>query len=69
MRAHNPKPGTLNPKLGAILVFFAALIPAALPASDEVSVAKHYAEHCASCHGADRFGKMGPALLPRTWAV
>ena len=23
-----------------------------------------YNEHCASCHGADRFGKMGPALLP-----
>ena len=26
--------------------------------------AKLYAEHCASCHGADRFGGMGPALLP-----
>lgn len=23
-----------------------------------------YATHCASCHGADRFGGMGPALLP-----
>lgn len=25
---------------------------------------KLYAEHCAECHGPDRFGKMGPALLP-----
>ena len=23
-----------------------------------------YATHCASCHGADRLGGMGPALLP-----
>jgi cytochrome c553 len=23
-----------------------------------------YSEHCASCHGADRLGGMGPALLP-----
>jgi DNA-binding beta-propeller fold protein YncE len=26
--------------------------------------ARLYAEHCASCHGADRFGGIGPALLP-----
>ena len=25
---------------------------------------KLYQEHCASCHGADRFGGIGPALLP-----
>lgn len=25
---------------------------------------KLYQTHCASCHGADRFGLMGPALLP-----
>ena len=23
-----------------------------------------YQQHCASCHGADRLGAMGPALLP-----
>jgi DNA-binding beta-propeller fold protein YncE/cytochrome c553 len=23
-----------------------------------------YRKHCAECHGADRFGRMGPALLP-----
>lgn len=28
------------------------------------SVEKNYADHCASCHGADRLGGTGPALLP-----
>lgn len=27
-----------------------------------------YAEHCAACHGADRLGAMGPALLPENLA-
>jgi DNA-binding beta-propeller fold protein YncE len=27
---------------------------------------KLYAEHCASCHGADRLGGIGPALLPES---
>ncbi|MDH5632362.1 MAG: nitrite reductase [Gammaproteobacteria bacterium] len=27
-------------------------------------VAKLYTTHCASCHGTDRLGSMGPALLP-----
>ena len=26
--------------------------------------AELYQTHCASCHGADRLGAMGPALLP-----
>ncbi|MGD2062329.1 MAG: cytochrome D1 domain-containing protein [Nitrospirota bacterium] len=26
-----------------------------------------YAEHCASCHGVDRLGGMGPALLPENF--
>lgn len=25
-----------------------------------------YQQHCASCHGADRYGNMGPALLPES---
>ncbi|MGE5118328.1 MAG: c-type cytochrome, partial [Betaproteobacteria bacterium] len=25
-----------------------------------------YAQHCASCHGAERLGAMGPALLPES---
>lgn len=47
-----------------MLVFTAALFPTILPASSEVPAIKLYAEHCASCHGADRLGAMGPALLP-----
>jgi mono/diheme cytochrome c family protein/DNA-binding beta-propeller fold protein YncE len=34
------------------------------PAQAEVGAAALYARHCASCHGADRLGGMGPALLP-----
>jgi mono/diheme cytochrome c family protein/DNA-binding beta-propeller fold protein YncE len=39
-------------------------------AADEASssAAKHYREHCASCHGAERLGGMGPALLPESLA-
>jgi len=42
----------------------AALILVATPAAAEPDAAALYATHCASCHGADRFGGMGPALLP-----
>ncbi len=35
-----------------------------LLAAAEPSAAQNYATHCASCHGADRFGGTGPALLP-----
>lgn len=34
----------------------------------DVPVQKTYAEHCASCHGADRLGGIGPALLPENLA-
>jgi mono/diheme cytochrome c family protein len=37
-----------------------------LPSSGQAasSTAQIYQQHCASCHGADRLGGMGPALLP-----
>jgi DNA-binding beta-propeller fold protein YncE len=35
--------------------------PPALAAPDPTAL---YAEHCASCHGTDRLGGIGPALLP-----
>jgi DNA-binding beta-propeller fold protein YncE/cytochrome c553 len=42
-----------------------ALLFAALPALSAAQPAeKLYQQHCASCHGADRLGAMGPALLP-----
>jgi DNA-binding beta-propeller fold protein YncE/cytochrome c553 len=45
-------------KLLAALVLAAAIAPAL------AGPANRYAEHCAACHGADRLGGMGPALLP-----
>ncbi|MCC6718211.1 MAG: c-type cytochrome [Acetobacteraceae bacterium] len=46
------------------LAFAAALLllaPAAPRAQDAAAL---YGTHCAQCHGADRFGGAGPALLP-----
>ena len=34
--------------------------------ADAPDTAKLYGTHCASCHGADRFGLIGPALLPES---
>jgi mono/diheme cytochrome c family protein/DNA-binding beta-propeller fold protein YncE len=36
-------------------------LPLAIPAEGAPA---QYQQHCASCHGADRLGGMGPALLP-----
>ena len=44
----------------AALGLFAATTP--LAAQD---VAQNYATHCAACHGPDRLGGLGPALLPQ----
>ena len=44
-----------------ICLFFLWFVPVALAAEP---VEKLYATHCASCHGADRLGGAGPALLP-----
>ncbi len=44
----------------ALLVVVAAVLPAAANASEL------YQAHCASCHGVDRFGATGPALLPES---
>ena len=32
--------------------------------ADEIDVRTLYAEHCTTCHGTERLGGMGPALLP-----
>ncbi|HYD65177.1 cytochrome D1 domain-containing protein [Azospirillum sp.] len=40
----------------------AALLPGAALAME--GPAATYAEHCAACHGGDRLGAIGPALLP-----
>lgn len=36
----------------------------AIPARAADSASGLYSKHCAECHGADRYGLMGPALLP-----
>lgn len=47
----------------------AALLLAALLAPPPAGAAEAlYREHCAGCHGADRYGGMGPALLPESLA-
>jgi len=47
-----------------IVVAGGALAQSAAVAPRAVDAAGLYMTHCASCHGADRFGVMGPALLP-----
>ena len=42
---------------------FVSLGPVQLKA-DEPTVAQQYTIHCAACHGGDRLGGIGPALLP-----
>ncbi len=44
---------------------FAGFLCASADAEEPpVNAGKLYAQHCAECHGADRLGAMGPALLP-----
>ena len=48
-----------------ILPALALLLMAAVaPAEEDASAGKLYQRHCANCHGADRLGGTGPALLP-----
>lgn len=37
----------------------------ALADPSDIKVVNLYNQHCASCHGDDRLGRMGPALLPQ----
>ncbi|MBL8471551.1 MAG: c-type cytochrome [Rhodocyclaceae bacterium] len=46
-----------------IYLFALAICTSAASAADAPAL---YAQHCASCHGADRYGNMGPALLPES---
>ncbi|QWG21690.1 nitrite reductase [Bradyrhizobium sediminis] len=48
-------------KFAAALLVVAGLT---VPAQAEPDAVKLFADHCASCHGADRLGGQGPALLP-----
>ncbi len=48
------------------ILFFLALCfsVTSLQAKPTVETLKNYKNHCAECHGEDRLGQMGPALLP-----
>ena len=48
------------------LAMLLAFAPSHAQAADTApaGVASHYQQHCAACHGVDRLGGMGPALLP-----
>jgi mono/diheme cytochrome c family protein len=51
------RPASVAAAIAAVL----AAAPASAAAPDARAL---YAEHCAECHGPDRLGGMGPALLP-----
>ena len=40
------------------------MLLASAAAAAQPSGERLYTEHCAACHGADRLGGIGPALLP-----
>ena len=46
-------------------LLFACLMLLGVAASAAPDPAPLYQQHCVSCHGADRLGGMGPALLPQ----
>ncbi len=50
-----------GPRPWLLLILLVAVGPRVAVALD---TAKLYAEHCGQCHGVDRLGGMGPALLP-----
>ncbi|MCP4702054.1 MAG: cytochrome C oxidase Cbb3 [Gammaproteobacteria bacterium] len=55
-------------KTNSILLFLLCTVSIASAediVSQPVAAEKLYAEHCAACHGADRLGGTGPALLPQ----
>lgn len=54
-RAENPTPASATPAV--------ALAPAT---GARIDAAALYHDHCASCHGTQRTGGMGPALLPES---
>ena len=53
------------PRLSALAIFAAVTLAGLDPASAaEPNAHILYQQHCAACHGDDRLGQIGPALLP-----
>ena len=53
-------------RLGAGFFLSACMAAAALAVTDSDPAEQLYSRHCASCHGAQRLGGMGPALLSQS---
>jgi mono/diheme cytochrome c family protein/DNA-binding beta-propeller fold protein YncE len=51
-----------------VLLFLLVALLQPAQAGAEEGTRQLYTQHCASCHGADRLGLMGPALLPENLA-
>ena len=51
-------------QLSKALLLATTLVTGMATASDAVDTDTLYLQHCAACHGTDRLGGMGPALLP-----
>ncbi len=54
----------LSRNLFIVFVLFPLYANANANADNDSTVDALYQQHCAGCHGADRLGRMGPALLP-----
>lgn len=67
MRASTKRWRRAGPALfGLVLSTAVAQTPAPAPGAPAASAAALYQQHCAACHGAQRTGLMGPALLPES---
>ena len=47
-------------------LFFAGFLLAAVPAAADPDAGVLFTEHCVECHGPQRLGAIGPALIPET---
>lgn len=63
-----PPRRSLSPSLRFCAGFFLSLAICGGAAADELNATASalFTQHCASCHGAQRLGGMGPALLPQS---
>ncbi len=59
-----PRLGSAMIAFRVVALLFAAAACVSATADSALNPDRLYQEHCASCHGADRLGAMGPALLP-----
>ncbi len=58
----------LKPLAALTLLGFANGVMAA-DSTDFTATQQLYEQHCTVCHGAERIGGTGPALLPEAWGV